>query len=106
MHNFTCCRFFEFSKHLHGIQVVILSLFTLFLHGKENNLIYNYNNLLNIPFYLNILENKEIAIKIFKTPGEMRSGRVTILDNYTYIKIYLKYKEFITSTKLKYGQRI
>jgi glycerol-1-phosphate dehydrogenase [NAD(P)+] len=98
--------FLSFSKHLHGIQVAILSLFTLFLHRKENSLIYNYINLLNIPLYLDILENKEIALKIFKTSREMRPGRVTILDNYTDTELYLKHNEFIISTKSKHGQRI
>jgi glycerol-1-phosphate dehydrogenase [NAD(P)+] len=98
--------FLKLSKHLHGTQVAILSLFTLFLHGKENNLIYNYINLLNIPYYLDIFKNKEIAIKIFKTSRKMRPGRNTILDIYTDIELYLKHNEYIESVKLKNGQRI
>lgn len=82
---------------LHGYQVGILSLFTLYLQKKLKKEHVQYATALGLSInYLgNIFSSQKEFLEIISLSRKMRPGRCTILDKYTDEKIKEKYYMYL-----------
>jgi glycerol-1-phosphate dehydrogenase [NAD(P)+] len=92
---------------LHGIQVASISLFTLFLQGKLQDIHLNYAMATEIPLdFTSFLANTEATElrKIYYLSREMRPGRYTVLDEIDadrFVQLLQKFKQHISQLALK-----
>lgn len=82
---------------LHGYQVGILSLFTLYLQKKlkKEHVHYARTLGLSINYLGNIFSSKKDFLEIISLSRKMRPGRCTILDKYNDKKINEKYYMYL-----------
>jgi glycerol-1-phosphate dehydrogenase [NAD(P)+] len=92
---------------LHGIQVASISLFTLYLQGKLQDIHLNYAMATEIPLdFTSFLAHPEAADlrKIYYLSREMRPGRYTVLDEIDadrFVQLLQKFKQHISQLALK-----
>ncbi|WP_432712758.1 iron-containing alcohol dehydrogenase [Pedobacter sp.] len=86
---------------LHGIQVASISLFTLFLQGKLQDIHLHYAIATGIPLnFTTMLAHPDVALlrKIYHLSKQMRPGRYTVLDELneeTFLKQVVAYEHYI-----------
>jgi len=90
---------------LHGYQVGILSLFTLYLQKKlkKEHVHYATTLGLSINYLGDIFSSKKDFLEIISLSRKMRPGRCTILDKYTDKKINEKYYMYLDKA-MKWSQ--
>jgi glycerol-1-phosphate dehydrogenase [NAD(P)+] len=82
---------------LHGYQVGVLSLFSLYLQDKlkKEHVLYAKTLDLSVNYLGNLLSSPKDFLEIISLSRKMRPGRCTILDNYTDKIIYEKYYKYV-----------
>jgi glycerol-1-phosphate dehydrogenase [NAD(P)+] len=85
------------NNRLHGFQVGVLSLFSLYLQNELDDEVLTYANKIQLPFSIDSIckTDKDTLINIFSTSRKMRPGRTTIIDKFTNYELYEKYIEYL-----------
>jgi glycerol-1-phosphate dehydrogenase [NAD(P)+] len=82
---------------LHGYQVGVLSLFSLYLQDKlkKEHVLYAKRLDLSVNYLGKLLSSPKEFLEIIALSRKMRPGRSTILDKYTDMVIYEKYYKYV-----------
>lgn len=85
------------NNKLHGFQVGVLSLFSLYLQNELDDEVLTYANKIQLPHTIDSIctTDKETLLLIFLTSRKMRPGRITILDKFTNDELLEKYNEYL-----------
>jgi glycerol-1-phosphate dehydrogenase [NAD(P)+] len=89
------------NQSLHGFQVGVLSLFSLYLQKELDDDILTYANKIKLPYSIESIceTDKAILLNIFSTSRKMRPERVTIIDEFTDDELFEKYIEYLNYCK-------
>jgi glycerol-1-phosphate dehydrogenase [NAD(P)+] len=85
------------NNRLHGFQVGVLSLFSLYLQDELEDAVLTYANKIQLPFSIESIckTDKVTLLLLFSTSRKMRPGRTTIIDKFTDDELLEKYNDYL-----------
>jgi glycerol-1-phosphate dehydrogenase [NAD(P)+] len=85
------------NNRLHGFQVGVLSLFSLYLQDELEDAVLTYANKIQLPFSIESIckTDKGTLLLLFSTSRKMRPGRTTIIDKFTDDELLEKYNDYL-----------